>query len=267
MLNVLTIPKDIRYAAIKPRDCRKVADLHRAVFPREKVARTIYGSRRIHHYLASLVELTDFTSQHVLWGAWIGPTLAGYFHARQLERNWHLNEIATLPSHQGKGIGCSLFRKWTEFGQTLRCDAYSLDVIPDGPAYQWYLRQGFEKVQATWTYEKQLPLLASPRRSSDLTSNSRNSAIEVSDWENAQAWQRSYGFSRFGLAYEGKNWSIGRFGEKYFRVNEPLPLIVERALTRIGSQRRLLITSTKVQGARELKCVGISMRMAKDRST
>jgi GNAT superfamily N-acetyltransferase len=237
------------------------------VFPREKVARTIYGSGKVHHYLASLVELADLVSEHILWGAWIGQTLAGYIHARQLERNWHLNEIATLPRHQGKGIGRSLFRKWIELGQARGFNGYSLDVDPNSRAYQSYLRRGFEITKTSWTYEKQLPSVAVSRRSGELTAkNVADAAMELSEWESAQAWQKTYGFSRFRLTRQGKTWSIGRLGTKYFRVNEPVPLSVEQTLVRVDPNRQLIIVTNQPQTTSEVIQIGVSVRMTKDRT-
>jgi ribosomal protein S18 acetylase RimI-like enzyme len=256
--------KRIVYAPIKPADCQKVVELHRAAFPATKVSRTIYGAHGVHRYLASLIELPKHRYDHVILAAWDDQLLVGYIHAQPLDGFWHLNEIATLPTHQGKGIGQSLFQKWMGIGVEQGFHSYSLDVEPDSPAFGWYKRVGFDVIQTCWIYEK---LLVRPT-SDTLQLGVGKMGLEagtlhLSDWENAQAWQTAYGFSHFRITTEEKEWVIGRLGEKYFRTRELVPPLLEQTLMEIDGRRSLLILSDKPHQTSGLRELGRSVRMRK----
>lgn len=236
---------------IQPQECAWVVALHRAAFPPDEVARTIYGASHPERYLASLVAFPALQREHRLWGAWDGEELVGYVHLRVVEDALHLNYIAVSPTHQGRGVGRQLWDWWIDHARELGFQALSLDVREENErALLWYQRRGFEISRKTWMYEKTLGAPSEDLR--DMT---------LLDWENAEAWQSCYGFSLFRLVCQDATWTIGRLGETYFRTSQQLPVSIEGALATMDPGRRLLIQSPVPLHGDDLLALGTSLRM------
>ena len=95
----------------------------------------------------------------------------------------------------------------------------------------------------------------------DATAGHTTRAVRLLDWEQSEAWQLAYGFSQFHLVYLEQVWTIGRLGERYFRVREKIPTGIETILTEIDRARRLLILSSVPLKGLNLNEAGISFRM------
>jgi hypothetical protein len=190
----------------------------------------------------------------MLWGAWDGETLVGYAHYRALPDSWHLNNIAILPTYQGCGIGRTLWNCFLETGQERGFQQLSLDTERDNQkALAWYQRLGLCITETSRIYEKSI--------SGKALSHHTTETVQLLDWEAAEAWQEAYGFSRFRLAYQGRTWPVERLGQRYFRVRQPLPAVLESVLSEMDSSRSLLIVSRQLIHSAELKEVGVSFRM------
>jgi GNAT superfamily N-acetyltransferase len=178
----------------------------------------------------------------------------GYAHYRALPDSWHLNNIAILPTYQGCGIGRTLWNGFLEMGQERGFKQLSLDAERDNQqALAWYQRMGLRITETVRIYEKSL--------SGKAVSHHTVETVQLLDWEAAEAWQETYGFSRFRLAYQGRTWPVERLGEHYFRVRQPLPAILESVLSDIDSSRSLLIVSPQLIHSAGLKEIGVSFRM------
>lgn len=243
----------VTYRGVQPADLPAVVGLHRASFPEDQVARSIYGGHGIATYLAERLAGSTREDDHVLTGAWVGAALAGYAHQRAVVGSWHLNQIAVSPAYQTMGIGRGL---WKAFVRTARRRGYrcvSLHVDRDSPrVVSWYARRGLRATHTVWSYE------TTPR------GLVRNSGLEVrlADWEEAERRQRAYGFSRFRLVSDdGRVWSIGRLGSRYFRTAEPLPQIVEARLASLDPRRRLLLQTSTPVSAPEWTLAGAALHM------
>jgi lipopolysaccharide/colanic/teichoic acid biosynthesis glycosyltransferase/ribosomal protein S18 acetylase RimI-like enzyme len=247
-------PAAIVYRPIRRDECLKVVQVHHAAFPPEFVKRTIYDSPNVERYLAGLVFYPQWRNDHVLWGAWDGETLVGYAHYRALPDSWHLNNIAILPTYQGLGIGRALWNCFLEMGQERGFAQLSLDAERDNQqALAWYQRMGLSITETVWVYEKRL--------NGETGSHQAQETVELLDWEAAEAWQQTYGFSRFRLAYQGHTWSVERVGRKYFRVRESCPAVLESVLSQIDPTRCLLILSTQPIYSAVHQEVGVSFRL------
>ena len=254
-------PVAIDLRRVEPGDCAAVVNLHRAAMPPDSVAATILGAPRADKYLASLVRFPSLQQEHELWSAWRGPVLAGYAYFRELpDAGWHLNNLAVEPAAQRAGIGRALWRLWLERGRARGSERLSLDVEGENRiARDWYARRGMQAVATTWTYER---------------SNSRAEVgpaagctgtvadLRLAGWENAEAWQAAFGFSRFTLARDGGSWEVGRLGDSYFRVVHPFPAVLEPLLRAIDPGRGLLVVSKAELAEPGLRAVGVSVRMS-----
>jgi sugar transferase EpsL len=247
-------PDKIVYRPIHSDECLKVVQLHCRAFPAQLVQRTIYASVRVDRYLARLVFFPHLHNEHMLWGAWDGSVLVGYAHYRALPDSWHLNNIAILPTYQGCGIGRALWNCFLEMGQERGFKQLSLDAERDNQqALAWYQRLGLRITETVWIYEKSIGGKASSHHTVE--------TVQLLDWEAAEAWQETYGFSRFRLAYQGRTWPVERLGQHYFRVRQPLPVILESVLSEMDSSRSLLIVSPQLIHSAELEEIGVSFRM------
>ncbi|NLG98798.1 MAG: GNAT family N-acetyltransferase [Chloroflexi bacterium] len=240
---------------IQPHQFSQVIRLHRAVFPPEQVARTIYACKGIDRYLASLVAFPRLQREHVLIGAWKQKELIGYAHFRALADSWHLNNIAVHDAYQGQGVGSRLWHEFVESARGRKFRQVTLDVESSNrSAVDWYQRKGLTTVAAVWRYEK---VLSSSR---ELEEGERSP--QLSGWDQAEAWQAVYGFSQFQLHWEGRDWVIGRIGSSYFKTIGLLPAVVESALCHIDPSRHLLIFSGKPLDNRAFIPLGKSLRMS-----
>ena len=134
----------------------------------------------------------------------------------------------------------------------MRC---TLDVYAENPARLWYERLGLRHTATNYTYEKQL--------NGDETVVA-SSPVTLLNWENAQAWQRLYGFSEFGLAWPNETWRIGRLGKRYFRNMGLPPAEICAVLGRLDPDRTLLVLSTVERDDQVLRQVSCSHRMQYD---
>lgn len=230
--------------------------MHRAAFPPEEVAHSIYASHGVHRYLARLVTYPALQVEHLVRGAWHGEQLVGYAHSRALPDSWHLNYIAVLATHRGRGIGQTLWAKWIRLGQDRGHHLLTLDVNAENRrALEWYQANGFVIREKNWTYVRELHRADKCRQP--------RPAVVLRDWEQAQAWQSAYGFSRFTLAHAGQEWSVGRLGDLFFRVDDRFPAVLETVLVEIDPARRLLISSHHPLDDPLHQRVKLSYRMAK----
>lgn len=232
----------------------QLVELHRAAFPAGQVACTIFAGKGVDRYLANLVAYPALQPDHELWGAWDGDRLLGYAHCRALAGSWHLNQIAVLPAAQGHGVGRLLWGRFVQSGRERSCPLLSLDVETGNTlAIEWYRRQGLQKDGTTWRWE--LPLRQ------DRTSPP-NGQISLSGWEQAQAWQEMYGFSQFSLSCGEQTWTVGRLGDRYFRIDRPLPEAVSAALADLDPDRRLLLFTREPLADPSGQQLGSSLHMA-----
>ncbi len=239
------------YRPVQPAECRQVAELHRQVFPPEHTALTVFASPCVDQYLASLIAYPHYQVEHHLVGAWHDSRLVAYAHFRAVAQAWHLNNIAVSADHQGQAIGRVLWEQFVSAGRQRGYKAMSLDVVAGNDrAAAWYQRRGLSVVRTTWWYESELAPGPVPP-----------GAIQLLDWEAAQAWQSAYGFSSFRLVGQDAVWTIGRLGEHYFRCAQPCSAEVQAVLAELDPARRLLVAAEQPMADATRREVGVSQRM------
>jgi ribosomal protein S18 acetylase RimI-like enzyme len=238
------VPQTITYRPIEPDDCTAVAQLHLSTFGARDIAASIFLSPQVGHYLAQLVAFPTLQRENWLWGAWHESTLVAYVFGRALPAAWHLNYLAVAPAHQNRGIGQGLWNRWYQSGHDRNYRVFTVDVEQDNKrARTWYERKGYGLAGATWFYIEDLAAAKKP-----------GSKLQLLNWENAEAWQKQFGFSQFNICSEKKTWTVGRLGENYFRAAYPLPKAAQGVLHHVDPTRRLLLMSPRrVSRLNELK--------------
>lgn len=234
----------INYRPIEAGDCAALARLHLQTFSQKDIEASIFISPLVDHYLAQLVSFPNLQCENWLWGAWDGSDLVGYIFGRALPDTWHLNYLAVSLDYQGDGIGQRLWGMWHQTGKDREYRAFTVDVEQgNGRARAWYERMGYYSTDATWFYCEELAALPESGRHCRLL-----------NWENAEAWQKQYGFSQFNIACGEEVWAVGRLAERYFRVRYAVPDAVRGVLYQVDPTRQLLLMSaSQVSNLDELK--------------
>jgi ribosomal protein S18 acetylase RimI-like enzyme len=226
----------LRIQALHVRDSAAIHRIYREAFKQFGMGFSVYISGSAPRYYESLMSHPTLMPSHTILGARIRDRLVGFAHSKAEGTSWHLNCIAILPSYQQRGIGASLFSASSEVGSEKGYRDFTLDVDSrNSKAIQMYERRGFREISATFVYEKRYRQMPS-----DIWSLNR---VEIPDWPNAVAWQTAFGFSEFHVCRGEERWKVGRLATSFFRTKGIPPRWVEQALTRLDSNRKLLIHS------------------------
>ena len=105
-------------------------------------------------------------------------------------------------------------------------------------AQQWYQRLGFQTGESTSWWQATL-------------ADAPPAPVRLIGYAQAQACQREYGFSQFGIVAAGQHYDVGRLGAKWYRATNPAAITapgVLAILRRLSPERRLLLlTKTELQ--------------------
>jgi ribosomal protein S18 acetylase RimI-like enzyme len=191
------MPLTIRQAA--PADADEVAALFRQSFRPEDLALTIYGCSGygcpgITEYLRLEFALPPELSASTYLVAEMENRLAGYVEMRGL----HLNYIVVDENCRGAGVGTALRASGPA----------TLDVFEHNrSARSWYERAGYRELRRTAFWRVTLP-------------DGRHEAVRITGWAQSEAAQRAFGFSQFDMAAGDRRYTIGRLGDRWFRVTD-----------------------------------------------
>jgi GNAT superfamily N-acetyltransferase len=204
-----------------PSDAGEVVDLIRQSFRPEDLALTIYGCTGIVEYLRR-----EFAApRNAYLVAEIEGRMGGFLEMRP---GPSLNYIAIDRAYRGKGIGRKLLFAALTGAEGSRL---TLDVFEhNAPALAWYQKLGFQNYgrMALW----RVPAVDCPL-----------APVYLSGLSQADAAHRAFGFSNFALSSGGRDFTIGRLGERWFMLTDyalfahPAAM---RALQTIDSSREIL---------------------------
>ena len=246
----------MEYRTLMPEDAERVAALHRLAVPEGERDMTVFGSPRLEAYLGALLAFPEFRGEHLFLGAVANGELMAYCHCRSLPNRWHLNYIAVHPAHQCRGVGRELWGRWLERGRQAGAATVSLDVLPSNArAAEWYRRRGLRTVSTTWMCYAEQVGTGAPGDPAGLAQ------MKVLGWEDAEAWQQAYGFSRFRVEIAGRAWDVGRLPAQYVTVADEFPARLYPVITMLCPGRRMLVTTMREEVARRLRVARESQRM------
>lgn len=206
-------PMTIRLAA--PEDADAVVALIRQSFRPQDLDLTIYGCAGISAYLHMEFALPRAFSASAYLVAVIEDRIAGFVEMRAGESGPYLNYIATSPAWRGAGVGREMLAAALREIDPPAGSEFTLDVFEHNQiALDWYRRSGFRSLErmAFWCVAD--GVLAQP------PCGALAERVRILDLPQADATHRAFGFSSFRLADRGRAFTIGRLGERWFRVTE-----------------------------------------------
>jgi ribosomal protein S18 acetylase RimI-like enzyme len=192
----------------EPGDAGEVVALVRQSFRPQDLDLTIYGCAGIAAYLEMEFALPRALSASAYLVAAIEGRIAGFADMRATDTGICLNYIATSPDWRGIGVGRELLAAALRAIDPPAGSLFTLEVFEHNQAaLDWYRRSGFHRLgrMAFW-------------RVAD--GGAPAGHVRVVDLPQADVTHRAFGFSSFRLAHGGRTFTIGRLGERWFRVTE-----------------------------------------------
>lgn len=236
---------DINIRTLGARDLRGVVDLVRSSFDVELLPFMIYGQHGVQRYLElSLPRAGVIPAREsvVAEDATTGQSI-GYaeFDVRN-SSSPHLSYICVAPSHRGKGVALQLIDHFVSAHPN--AVALTLDVFEGNEAAQsLYARLGFDTVTKSVWAVRPLPLAEVP-------------PIVICDLPQSLAVHDTFGFSKWQVAFRGRQLALGRLGDTCVRVDSPEdflddPLLAAMRAAFTSSRYALVIAPEGVVGSFE----------------
>lgn len=252
-------PFQIRKARVS--DAVSIVSLIRSGFDRDLLSATIYGADGIESFIREQVAISE-DCETVFAVADCDGAVVGCAEFRRLVHDLCLNYIAVSPGFREAGMASRLF----SFGlQEFRlCPEVTmiLDVLEhNSVAKGWYERLGFKRESSKQMWEARV-----------CVEGSTPGRFVISNYAQAQALQRLYGFSELAIQSVLGDYRVGRMGNNYYRVQPSLLQVpgLMLFLNRLDPARRLLYTtsgdsSTVLPGNARLIATLIRMSIPLDR--
>jgi GNAT superfamily N-acetyltransferase len=185
-----------------------------------------------------------------------GSTQAiGCVELRRFPSALFLNYISVLPAFRGAGLGRKLLHAAIVAGRQNEQREMLLDVFTeDELANRWYDRLGFEDQERSEWWDLG-PCSAFSRTAAD----QGNRSGFIAEFPQASVSQREFGFSQFKVTTSDGTSTIGRLGEKWFRLTRSQAL---------GDPALVAVLTTLDPGRHVLAILpaGTLPRAAKDRA-
>lgn len=252
-----SLPGEIHCQPLRVGELSRAVEIHLRTFSPDHVRHTIFSSPKVGDYLATLIAFPEWQTEHEFVGAWEDDELVGYAHCRRVGSAWHLNHIAVLPSHQGNGIGRSLWNSWIAGARQRGCHTLTLDVDETNlVAGHWYRRREMVEIARSWLYHKSYD--------PDTPSPESSRSVEFLDWPQAVAAHSKFGFSEFRVRYGETVWSVGRLGDAFLRIQHDFPPCLEGVVRTVVPEASLLVVASSALSGDRLRPVSVSIRMQAD---
>jgi len=221
---------DIHFQFAAPNDATQIANLFSESFSQEVAQLLLYGCRGASKYIRMHLAASLLKSESAYFVAkTTDNAVIAAAELRMQAKGLLLNYIAVHPSHRGKNIGGRLLS--TALHMTgVNSGQIGLDVLHDNlRALEWYGRLGFETTTSVEFLE-----LAPPSKEVD--------PAYVSGLPQADLCQTQFGFSQFNLITSSGTFSVGRIGDAWFRLTDPIAVMnpaIFAALKLLDPERRI----------------------------
>jgi ribosomal protein S18 acetylase RimI-like enzyme len=214
-----------------PEDAGEIVAVIAGALEADILDKTLYSSSGITRYIRELIAACTLGGESAFLVARRGVTIAGVADLRRTPDALFLNYLAVRADHRSQGIAAGLLsyalRKLEPALPKMRLDVFESNV----QARRWYERLGFVVEQATEWWRLPLP---QPGDSCEAV---------LTDYPQSQASQQAFGFSRLGVRTPRGSYSVGRLGEKWWRVDSAAALEDNQLLSllaRLDPRREML---------------------------
>jgi ribosomal protein S18 acetylase RimI-like enzyme len=189
-----------------PSDAARIVELMREGFAQDWLDITLYGCAGVEHYVEAQLRLGAPARNHYKVCR-KGGVVVGVTEFRILGETLFWNNVAVLPAEQGSGVGATLLRAMVQEGRDLGLRVLSLDALVSNVKAV----AGYERIGLKTTAERSYWRGVFPR-GSDL------GHFSIPDHAQAEVVQARFGFSEFTVQGDGRTWTVGRLGARYFRL-------------------------------------------------
>jgi ribosomal protein S18 acetylase RimI-like enzyme len=217
--------------AATPDDAPAVVAAMRDGFADDVLELTMYGCPGVGDYVARTIALGPLSPTAYLV-AGVGPDILGAAHLSRMDHDLELSYLSVREGARHQGLGRRLLARGLHEAPV---DGWMhLDVFEDNHrAAEWYSSLGFSVIgrRSWWSSPPPGP---DPRGEPGAT---------VGGLPQADACHRAFGFSEFSVRVHGRTWTVGRLGDRSFRLTDPGGLAVPGLLAvlgRLDPARRIL---------------------------
>ncbi len=248
---------DIRPAVVENADA--IVSVMRDGFDSRLLELFIYGCDGIASFVAEEIAIQDRGGDSHFTVALVDGELVACVELKRFSRSLFLNYIAVRPAFRSQGLARQVLREAIGFAGMEGRREMALDVlIHNTTPCEWYERLGFQTTgHTTWWTMPLTPGLADP--------------VLVRGYPQAEACQRTFGFSMLTITAAGREYSVGRLGTQWYRITDPAIMSVPGALTalsRLDASRRILLltpdATTLINPQAELAAQSRRMAVALD---
>ena len=190
-------------------DAPDIVAIVRGAFPPRVLEAFIYGCEGTAKFVAEQIGVQDQGGDVYYTVATSDGRVVGCTATRPLPDRLFLDYIGVGADYRGRGLGRALLGAALCAGDTGEARDLVLDVFDfNTAAQQWYQRLGFQTGESTSWWQATL-------------ADAPPAPVRLIGYAQAQACQREYGFSQFGIVAAGQHYDVGRLGAKWYRATNP----------------------------------------------
>jgi ribosomal protein S18 acetylase RimI-like enzyme len=211
-------------------DIEAFVALLRESFASEQLELTIYACRGVSNFIAYELQVPAALSNSHYFVLKDGTEIIAAVVLRRIHELLHLDYIVTKATARSQGLARKLWLEATERIQS-GVNLLSLDVFSSNHvAFNWYCNLGFTEMSRSSLWSCQM------------VANNHVPA-KLINYPQSQAVQEKFGFSQLNLVTEKQEFTVGRLGDKWYRINNIDALsnpAVLRCLHELDPSRRVL---------------------------
>jgi len=239
-----TLGNNLNIRIAKPGDAETIVAVMRDGFNEKYLAVLIYGCVGIEKYTRRLIHMPKGTSDTAYVVAEVGGKIVGCMEFRFVGNSVVLNYISVASGYRSSGLGSKLLKEALRITSAADADRMLLDVFEyNNVARRWYVRLGFEAERRNCWWMMDVPVV-----------NGCAPGV-VSGYPQGEACQEAYGFSQFMVHTATSTHTVGRIGDRWFRVRSGEALMdkmLHGTLREMDNNRRYLAILEEGELAAEL---------------
>ena len=200
-------PAHLAVRSARPADAAAIVGVIRSGFEQRILDLTIYGAAGVIDWVATHLCLPHDAAERLYMLANEGPTAIGCVELTPRGDHLFLSYVCVLPSHRRTGVGSVLLAAAVRDVRSRTQSTLRLDVFDGNSAgMAWYQGLGFQQTGTAYLCDAS-DTLPEPKI-----------AARVSGLPVANAAHEAFGFSEFQVETESGATSVGRLGDRWWRL-------------------------------------------------